>query len=461
MMLTASRQRWAEENFGACDFGDQRLNKRMLQIAEAAARNSTASFPDMFKDWNNLKAAYRFFDHPQTSFEKVARAHWEAVRDVPAGTYLLISDSTELNFGRGREIEQVGPIGGHHSGRGFLLHSMLMADAEQGEFLGIAAQSLMTRTPAPQQETTTSRLQRPRESQKWSHLVEEVGSPPEGARFIHVMDSEADDFEVIYRIREARCDWLIRGCHQNRKILTPEGNEQALGEYLATLPVQGSYELKVRKRGRRQARTAKLDVHVGTFSMPAPRHQSAYVQPLDPEPITMNVVWVRETNPPNEKDAIEWVLLTSLEIDDFDETWKILEYYERRWIVEEWHKAIKTGCRLEERQLKDGSRLEVVAGLFSVVAARLMRLRSEARTRPHRRATELVPPLWLEALQTMRKDFRNAKDFTIREFIRAIAKVGGFLARKSDGEPGWITIWRGWRQFHTYLQGYQRAKSYG
>jgi hypothetical protein len=111
--------------------------------------------------------------------------------------------------------------------------------------------------------------------------------------------------------------------------------------------------------------------------------------------------------------------------------------------------------------LKDRRRLEAVAGLFSVVATRLMQLRSEASARPERPARELVPPLWLEALGVMRPKATGAQRFTIRQFIREIAKFGCFLARASDGEPGWITIWSGWQGFHTYLVGYEAAKSYG
>src|SRR5690606_13307057 len=115
-----------------------------------------------------------------------------------------------------------------------------------------------------------------------------------------------------------------------------------------------------------------------------------------------------------------------------------IEYYERRWLIEEFHKAIKTGCRLESRQYATADRLEAVAGIISVLAVRLVQLKTIARTQPNRPAKEIVPSEWLEMLQAQRK----VQVETVRDFFRHLAGLGGFLMRKRDGEPGWITIWR-------------------
>ena len=135
----------------------------------------------------------------------------------------------------------------------------------------------------------------------------------------------------------------------------------------------------------------------------------------------------------------------------FDDAWAVIGYYELRWLVEEYHKALKTGCRTEKRQLKAAGRLEAFVGLASVVAVRLLQLKSLARTNPEVPAQRVVPRVWLQMLKLARKGLNRVHDLTVGQFYREVAKLGGFLGRKSDGQPGWITIWRGWEKLNTYV----------
>jgi hypothetical protein len=236
-----------------------------------------------------------------------------------------------------------------------------------------------------------------------------------------------------------------------------------LEAYLKMLPLAGTYELHLRARGQTRehgpqpARTAKVEVRFGRLHMPVPTHRSPYVKRLSPTPIAMGVVYAREVDAPKDVEPIEWILLTSLPVDSFEEAWLILGYYEKRWLIEEWHKALKTGCRVEHRQLKTKERLERITGLLSVVSVRLLQLKSAARTTPTRPATDVVPQRWITMLQAARKKTRRKPSpstaMTIYEFYRELAKLGGFLGRKCDGEPGWITIWRGWQKLYLLVRG--------
>jgi hypothetical protein len=175
-------------------------------------------------------------------------------------------------------------------------------------------------------------------------------------------------------------------------------------------------------------------------------------------PIRMSLVWVREVNAPKGVTPIEWVLVTSLSVKSFADAWRIIGYYEKRWLIEEWHKALKTGCRVTERQLQARNRLEALTGLLSVVAVRLLQLKSVARTEPNRPACDVVPQRWIDMLCRLRKHLaKKTESLSVREFYRELAKLGGFIGRKSDGEPGWITIWRGWQKFHLMIRGYELA----
>ena len=138
-------------------------------------------------------------------------------------------------------------------------------------------------------------------------------------------------------------------------------------------------------------------------------------------------------------------------METFEDAWTAIGYYESRWLVEEYHKALKTGCATESRQLKAASRLEAFVGLTSVVAIRLLQLKSLARTDPEVPAQRVVPRVWLQMLKLARKNLNRVYDLTVGQFYREVAKLGGFLGRKSDGDPGWITIWRGWEKLNTYV----------
>lgn len=452
MSFTLDSKAWAEQQFSDCSLKDKRRTKRLVKMAEQVANNPSGSFPDQTETWGDLKAAYRLFDCEDVTFEAVAEPHWKQTRRQPPGRYLLLDDTTELDFGIHREIDGLGPTG-NGKGRGFLLHNALMVQADNKVVLGVAGQAIHYRKPAPKKENCSRRMKRKRESEVWGRVIDRVGAPPEGSEFIHVCDRGADNFEVFCHLLENNCGWVVRASLLHRKILNPTGEKVSLSEYLATLPVSGNYELQVRSRKKQPARTATLKVRFGTLKMPVPVHKSPYVQALKPEPIAMNVVWVREVDAPKGATPIEWVLYTSLDVVTFDDAWLVIEYYESRWLVEEYHKALKTGCRVTKRGLREADRLEPMVGLMSVVAVRLLQLKSVARSEPNRPARQIVPPLWLAMLKAARKRLRRVYDLTVYEFYRQMAKLGGFLGRKSDGEPGWITIWRGWEKLNTLVRG--------
>ena len=456
MSFRIDTQGWAEQQFGGCDLGDKRRTKRLIQVAQQVANHPAASFPKQMETWGDLKAAYRLFDAEEVTFAAVAGPHWQQTRSVESGRYLILADTTEIDFGYDRQIEGLSRIG-NGSGTGFLLHNGLLVEAGSRSLVGLAGQTIHYRKKAPKNEHQSQRFKRERESRVWKDLIDQIGPPPAGAEWIHVCDRGADDFEVFCHLRENRSQWVIRASSTHRLILTPAGQEQSLSDYLETLPVAGTYQLHLRARPKQPARTAKLEVRFGALSMPVPRHKTPYVQALKPQPIPMWVVWVREVDAPPGVEPIEWVLYTSLPVATFDDAWLIVEYYECRWLIEEYHKALKSGCSVQRRLLESAERLEAMVGLMSVVAVRLLQLKTVARADPDRPARSVVPPLWLHMLKAARKGLRSVHNLTIYLFYRELAKLGGFLGRKSDGEPGWITIWRGWEQLNMLVTGAELA----
>jgi hypothetical protein len=452
--LTMDTKVWAEEQFGKCDLKDKRRTDRLVRLAEGILRHPAGSLPEQTTNMADLKAAYRLFDCPDVTFERIAGPHWEQTRRQAPGRYLLLDDTTEVEFGIRREISGLGPTG-NGGGRGFLLHSSLMVAAEGEEIFGLAGQKIWYRKPAPKKENTAQRLARKRESELWGQVIDRIGRPPAGTQWVHVMDRGADNFEVYCHCREQGTDWVVRVTQLDRRILAPQQKKMPLSDYLGTLALAGTYELSLRARPKQPARTAKLEVRFGPLWMPPPQHKSRYVKKLNPSPIPMWVVHVVEVDAPEGVEPIEWILFTSLPVERFADAWLIIGYYEKRWLIEEWHKALKTGCRLEHRQLKTAGRLEALAGLLSVVGVRLLQLKSAARTMPDRPAREMVPERWIAMLQAARKNKKVLRPapMSVGEFYRQLAMFGGFLGRKSDGEPGWITIWRGWQKLYLIVRG--------
>jgi Transposase DNA-binding/Transposase Tn5 dimerisation domain len=447
-------QSWAQTHFAGAELGDLRRTKRLMILAAQVAADPSASFPEQTGSWNDLRAGYNLFDCEDVTFQAIATPHWEQTRRTPGERLLLIADTTEIDYGN-RQIAGLSPIGSG-TAHGFHLHSALMVSAEDDRIHGLAGQLIYHRQPVPEGESRTERLQRDnRESQIWSKLVDQIGSPPPGTSWVHVVDRDADDFEFYYRCQQTKNDWVARAKNLNRGIVTPDGARQELNSYLHTLPDAGSFTLNLRARPNQPARVAKLVVAFGALSMPTPKLMSPKMRKLKPEPIPMRVVWVREVDTPDGVDPIEWVLYTSLAVEALDDAMVVVGYYEKRWLIEEWHKALKTGLQVEKRQLKAGERLEPMVGLMSVVAVRLLQLKGEARTAPERPADEVVPRKYVNALKAVRK-LSASIVMTAGSFFRELAKLGGFLGRKRDGEPGWITIWRGWDKLQTMIRGAER-----
>jgi hypothetical protein len=368
--VTLNVNEWAEEQFGQCDLGDVRRTRRLVQYATEAAADPSGSTPKQTESWAECKAAYRLIHSDAVTFEAVTAPHYQMTKDRPEGTWLLISDTTETHF-PGSSRLGLGPTG-DGGGRGFLLHSSLMVSADGREIAGLAAQVIRYHRQVKKEGSGAQRLRRKdRESVIWGQVVDQIGSPPEGVRFIHVCDRGGDQFELYCRMLLQKTSWVNRAAQLHRKIGTPGGGSLKLSAYLEQLPAVGSYRLQLAANKDQIAHEAKLEVRFGPVIVPRPKHASAWVKKSGIQEIGMWVVEAREIHPPKGVEPARWVLLTGEPVDSFASAWRVLEYYEKRPLVEEFHKALKTGCRLEARQYETAERLEAITAVLSVLAVRL------------------------------------------------------------------------------------------
>lgn len=448
--------RWAEQQFGTCNLGDERRTKRAVKVAAQFAADPSASTPQQTESWKDCRGVYRLVNEQDVTFRALAEPHWRETRARTSGHYLLLGDTTTLDFGVHRQVEGLQPVG-NGGGQGFLLHSSLMVNAETDEIVGLAGQTIYYRTPVPKSETFRQRLSRERESKIWGEVIELVGPPPEGATFTHIFDRGADNFEVFCRLVLSRSHWVVRAAQLKRLIQTPGGEQMQLREYLDTLPAQGSYQLSVRANKNQPARTAEVEVRCGLLVMPAPRDCGKFVRECGIVSIAMWVVEVRETKPPPGVQPLRWVLLTSWCAESFADGWRVIGYYEKRPLIEEFHKAAKTGCGIEKRQYQTSHALESIAAITSVVAVRLLQLKSVARVEPERPAEEVVPKRWIRMASCVQQG-KHRNICTVRDFYHAVARLGGWLGRKRDGEPGWLTLWHGFDKLVLLLRGAEASR---
>ncbi|MGV1015246.1 MAG: IS4 family transposase [Methyloceanibacter sp.] len=447
---------WAKEQFGLCKLGDQRRTKRLVKLAAQVAMQPEASTPRQTECWADCKAAYRLFEQDAVTFDAVIAPHCAVTRAVSAGTWLVINDTTEINFGCDRELLGVGRVGSNTAARGFYLHTAMIVGAENNDLIGLAAQDLYRR-PLKKVPRVNSvrRKRRARETDVWGRVIDRVGPPPTGARFVHVCDAGADNFEIYCHLLEQQAGWVIRAAQLQRVVRDEKQREQALTKVLKDQPAGGSYELQLSANQDQPARKALLEVRWARITMPRPKTGvSRYVRSREVDEIAMHVIEVREARAPRGVKPLRWVLLTSEPVGKFDDAWRIIEWYEKRPLIEEYHKCLKTGCQVESRLYHTGERLAPVIGLLSVLAVRLLQLKTVARVAPETPAAQIIPATWLTALPCLLK--RPKPLTTVRDFIRALAGLGGFLGRKSDGEPGWQTIWHG---LGTLLQCLRGAKA--
>ncbi len=458
---------WAEQNFGLVEVGDCRRVRRLVKVAGALARRPGGALPGAFPRWRDLKAAYRLLDNPALSFEKILEPSLQQARAACSGPgqYLLIEDTTLLDFSSHPSLQGVGRIG-DDGGRGLNLHTTLALRVEGWEeegpprlcLLGLAGQHGWARSPeltrgagTPKgREAKKRKFSRPRESERWGRVLAEFPAPKAGAdgERIYIADRESDMYELFARCEQAGCQWVVRAC-QNRALLEAPG---PLFETVGQQTELGRYTLSLRARPGAPARQATIALRSARVRLRPPYRPGG-----PPPPRELNIVQAREVAPPKGQ-GIEWFLLTSLECQAAPEARRVVQLYSCRWLIEEYHKALKTGAGIEQSQLEESRRVENLLAILSLVAARLLSLKLEASAGPSRplQPDQIAP----EALLILEEEFGQPREgWTSKNLWIAIARMGGYLARNSDGPPGWQTLWRGWSLLRDMAAGAQILKS--
>ena len=341
-----------------------------------------------------------------------------------------------------------------------LLHSVLAYAVEEQQLLGLAYGKVIVRSEA---ETSGGRKHNGGrrslgiEGRVWEQAAEASGPAPSHSRWIHVSDRESEVFEYRAVCKRLGKEFVIRAFH-NRKVEEGEDASEPTvqaGPYLMKLarqlvsPTDQTYEVEVpatgKKEGKQPPRRAQIRLAWTQLQMPAP----SYVKGQSGLEVWIVRAW--EPEPPAGAEAVEWILSTSLTVNSWPEARYLTQLYECRWLVEDYHMCLKTGCRLEASQLNHGNDLQRLLGFIAPIAVRLLRLRQVVRTAPETPALATVDPLLVRVLAAK---FRlPVRSLTASMFWTRVAQLGGHLGRKSDGPPGWRTLWKGWRHLSAWADG--------
>jgi len=434
---------WAEDEFGEADLGDVRRNARLVQLATVLGAQPSASLPDATDDPATLKAAYRFFDNDYVRAEAMLASHIQSTtrRLQAAPLVLAVQDTTYLDWTDHPATDGLGPLAAP-SHQGLLAHTTLAITPERVP-LGLLAQQVWARDPAiRRQQDHKQRAISEKESHKWLRSLDAViaarADCPD-THFVSVGDREADVYDLFLVTRPIGVDLLIRAA-QDRKADHPE---RYLWAAMATAALVATVTIHMGARAGQPAREATLLVRWRQVTLRPPNSRDKEKLPT----ITVWAVWACESQPPPGVEAVEWLLLTTVPITSTDEALERLEWYAARWGIEVWHKVLKSGCRIEDRQLETAERLSRCLTLYSVIAWRILYATMLARAAPDVPCTVLLDEHEWQGLycRIHRVAIAPAKPPSLRQAVRWIAQLGGFQGRKSDGEPGVTVLWKGFQ----------------
>ena len=456
--------------FADADLGDQRLNRRLRTIAVAAEGNPSASLPEQAGSVAALEATYRFYSNGRVTPDAVFAPHQRATirRALEETNVLVIHDTTEFRFGGEKERDGLGWINSSAQ-KGFLAH-LTFCVAQNGRPLGTLGLHAWTRSGNVKGRRVRARSTyygSDRESLRWQDAALAAGAALHGTSPIHVMDREGDQFELLSLLLDHGERFIIRMAHDRRLIAgRGKAESQYLFESMSSCRLHFEREIKLGPRGKsegsnkdevfpvRAGRMARVQVRAGTREIFRTHNGPAHT----PASLTLQVVEVAEVNAPAGVVPVVWRIVTSESIDTNEQVATIVDSYRQRWQIEEFFKALKTGCSYERLQIENARGLLLALCVQLAVAWRLLLLRWATNHQPNAKATTVLEPQHLMLLRKLclaetGRRMRSAP--TVRTVLWELARLGGHVP--NNGEPGWLVLRRGFQKLLAIERGWLLA----
>jgi len=437
---------WAEMEFRNLDLGDERIKKRAIKLLETFAKSPKASIPQACQGWAETQAAYRFYSNESVTWDKLLKAHTDQVEQriikSEEAVILCLQDTTELDF-NGQETEDLGRLS-YDAQRGMYLHPTLCITPDRIP-LGISDAWMWSRgkTKKEDQETPTIK-----ESDRWVEGYERVAEMAERcpqSRLIYVADREGDILNLMARSQalNAPADWLVRAKH-NRKL----SDQERLWDRVDKQAVMSRISfIKPRKKGEK-ARQVQQEIKVLRCTLPVKGE----------EKIEVTLVQAKEINPPAGKPPLVWRLLTNRPVKNEAQACELIDWYRCRWEIEMFFDVLKVGCKVEKLQLSSKERIGKALVMAMIIAWRVMYLMRLGRVCPDLPADLIFDSLEWKSSYVLQEKTVPKDTPTLNTVLRNLATLGGFLGRKSDGDPGAKSIWIGFQRIQDCVFGIQMAR---
>lgn len=435
---------WAEQELSGAELGDRRLSRRLVSILRDFYAHPQGSVPQASQGRAKTKAAYRFFDHPRVHMQEVLEPHYHATEErlQREAVVLAVQDTTTLNYTAHPATEGLGPIGYRlDRGVGLILHET-MAFNVQGTPLGLLDVQCWARDPKQfgQKKTRHQRPIEQKESYKWLKSYQklaEVQRRCPKSTLVSVGDCEADIYELFeLALRDAVGPKLLVRAFQNRALSGEQGH---LRQALLQAELAGVLPVSVPRKGQRPARVAHMAVRFLRVRLKPPRDKPKLKE------LSVWAMLSQEEDAPEGVEPLEWMLLSTLEVCSFEQAVEKIAWYTQRWGIEVYHRTLKSGCKIEERQLGNAERIETCLAVDMIVAWRIFHLAKLGRETPDVPCTVYFEEAQWKALLTYvtRNPIPPPQPPSLREALRMTASLGGFLGRKCDKEPGTKSLWIG------------------
>lgn len=453
MSKKPGRRRVVREEFAAVDLGDRRRSKRSAFIADRLAATPDASLPETMRDRAGTEALYRHLESPDVEHEDLLAPHLartvERVR--AAGLAFAIADTTSYKFSGESDRDGLGPV--NREDQGFLAHATIAVAADGSRRpLGLLGIELWSRAEKTKAKRPAS------ESERWGRGMRAAQDRAGDTPLIHVADRESDIYELLTELMANGQRFILRAA-QDRRVVPTDGEERRLFEAVRCEPTAFTLEVPLsarRKKGNpkqektypvRRSRTAQLSFAARAVTLRRPKNGPS----TGPAELQVNVVHVLELRPPQGEPPVEWVLLTSEQVETERAISFVVDGYRARWVIEEYFKTTKTGCAFESKQLESFHTLTNLLAYVLVVGYAMLLLRaSRAGDEP---AESVLTAKQLKILGAVSRKM-PAKP-TAQQALYALAGLGGHL--KNNGDPGWRTLSKGWRTLLEYEKGYDLA----
>jgi hypothetical protein len=469
--MTSKNNEWAKDEFGDAVLGDKRLTERLVNIADSLANLPESSINQACGSWSETKAAYRFFQNENIKESDILASHVAKTTERMKAhkRVLVIQDTSYISYTHHKKTSGLGEISrkrGDNQPKGIIMHTAFAVSTE-GLALGILDQKIYLRPTISEEDKSQAKKNdtvhiEDKESIKWIETLKKTSGSMDSSKTeaITICDREADMYDFFELAHSLNSAVLVRACQNrvvNRKYRCPRKGEQKLWEVIKSSPCAGVIEVEVPAKDNRSKRTAYLEVRFGKFMMNPSKNNIRHRTEKLPN-LPSYAVYVAEKDPIPGTDPLEWMLLTNLQVDTFDEAIEKVSWYCLRWKIEIFHKILKSGLKVEECRLGTAERLMRYLTVMSVIAWRILFITSIARTDPTLPCTALLAEEEWKVLyiKIHKKPYPNIAP-TIKEAVSWIAQLGGYLARKNDLEPGPSALWKGWKRLFDLAEGWRLA----